>query len=71
MSQHVVVEFEIPSDLEKFKLPDGVQQRLQELLDRQDRGDILSSAERSEAEGLVDLAELLSLLQLRVRASHS
>ncbi len=71
MSHHVVVELEIPSELEKFKLPEGVQQRLQELLNRQDRGDVLSSAERSEAEGLVDLAELLSLLQLRaLRASQ-
>lgn len=71
MSHHVVVELEIPSELEKFKLPEGVQQRLQELLGRQDRGDVLSSAERSEAEGLVDLAELLSLLQLRaLRASQ-
>ncbi len=65
MSQHVLIELELPMDLEKFRLPVGVQQRLQELLDRQDQGDNLTPAERQEAEGLVDLAELLSLLQLR------
>jgi hypothetical protein len=39
--------------------------RLQRLLDRQDRGQILTTEEREEAEGLVDLAELLTLLRLR------
>jgi hypothetical protein len=65
MSQHVLIELELPTDLEKFRLPVGVQQRLQDLLDRQDQGHNLTPAERQEAEGLVDLAELLSLLQLR------
>jgi hypothetical protein len=67
MSQHVVIELEIPSDLEHFTLPEGVKQRLQDLLDRQDQGENLTAAERGEAEGLVDLAELLSLLKLRAR----
>jgi hypothetical protein len=35
------------------------------LLDRQDRGETLSADERPEAEGLVNLAETLSLLRLR------
>jgi len=65
MSQHIVIEVEIPSDLERFTLPEGVNRRLQSLLDRQDRGESLSEAERVEAEGLVDLADLLSLLKLR------
>jgi hypothetical protein len=67
MSQHVLIEIELPADLEKFRLPKGVNRRLQELLNRQDRGDALTDAERQEAEGLVDLAELLSLLSLRAR----
>jgi hypothetical protein len=67
MSQHVVIELEMPSDLERFTLPGGVQQRLQFLLDKQDQGEELTPAERVEAEGLVDLAELLSLLKLRAR----
>jgi hypothetical protein len=65
MPPSVLIELEIPADLEQFRLPAGVQRRLQELLDRQDRGTVLSPAERQGAEGLVDLAELLSLLRLR------
>jgi hypothetical protein len=57
----------MPTDLEKFKLPQGVNERLHALLDRQDRGAGLTPAERTEAEGLVDLAELLSLLRLRTQ----
>jgi hypothetical protein len=67
MSQHVLIEIELPTDLEQFHLPEGVQQRLQELLDRQDSGTALTPAEQREAEGLVNLAELLSLLQLRAQ----
>ncbi len=65
MSQHILVEVDMPTDLEKFQLPTGVNQRLQALLDKQDNGKLLNVAERQEAEGLVELAELLSLLQLR------
>jgi hypothetical protein len=42
-----------------------VDERLRALLDRQDRGEVLTAAERGEAEGLVNLADLLSLLRLR------
>jgi len=67
MPQQVMVEVEMPADLAKFKLPKGVNKRLQHLLDRQDRGESLSPAERLEAEGLVNLAEFLSLLHLRAQ----
>ena len=67
MAQHILVELEVPTDLDKFQLPKGVNERLQELLDRQDRGEGLTTAEWTEAEGLVDLAELLSLLRLRTQ----
>ncbi|MFM6340287.1 MAG: hypothetical protein ACKPJH_03790 [Dolichospermum sp.] len=56
---------EIPVSLTYFQLPEAVQARLQYLLDRQDAGEELTLAERDEAEGLVDLAEFLSLLSLR------
>ena len=56
---------ELPDDIPRFKLPDAVAARLQSLLDRQDAGQPLIDAERREAEGLVDLAELLTLLRLR------
>lgn len=67
MSQHVLVELEMPEDLEQFRLPRGVDDRLQILLDRQDQGEALTPEEQTEAEGLVNLAEFLSLLQLRAR----
>ena len=71
MSQSVVLQIELPEDLQRFQLPRGVNGRLQALLDRQDRGEVLTSAERGEAKGLVSLAELLSLLRLRAeRAAH-
>jgi hypothetical protein len=56
---------EIPIELTQFQLPQAVQNRLNLLLDRQDEGDTLSVPERQEAEGLVELAEFLSLLSLR------
>jgi hypothetical protein len=67
MSQQVLVKLELPEDLERFRLPRGVDDRLHGLLDRQDRGEELTPDERREAEGLVDLAELLSLLKLRAQ----
>jgi hypothetical protein len=60
----VVMQIEMPAGLEEFRLPEGVHRRLQDLLDRQDQGLPLTPAEREEAEGLVDLAEWLSLLRL-------
>ena len=58
-------QLEVPDDLAKFRLPEGVQHRLDLLLDQQDRGESLSADERSEAEGLANLADLLSVLRLR------
>jgi len=71
MSQTLQIELTIPDELARFRLPDGVQARLQELLDRQDAGQPLTAAERSEAEGLVTLSELLSLLRLKSQNQDS
>jgi hypothetical protein len=68
MSQTVAVKLEVPDELAQFHLPAGVNARLEELLDRQDRGVRLTAAERKEAEGLVNLAEMLSLLRLRAES---
>lgn len=65
MAESLLIELHMPDDLARFRLPSGVQTRLQELLDRQDRGHALSTAEYDEAKGLVALAELLSLLRMR------
>ena len=70
MSRKCQFELDVPDDLARFRLPDGVQKRLKDLLDRQEAGRALSAEERREAEGLVDLADLLSVLRLRAeRAS--
>jgi len=65
MERSIHLEVEMPGDLARFRLPGGVQQRLQELLDKQDAGEELTAEEKREAEGLVEVADLLSLLRLR------
>jgi hypothetical protein len=66
----VFVEIEMPDDMVGFRLPAAVNSRLQSLLDRQDQGIALSAEETKEAEGLVELAEWLSLLRLRAERRH-
>jgi hypothetical protein len=61
----VRVDVDLPLDLARLSLPEGVDRRLQMLLDKQDLGEPLTDDERAEAEGLVDLADLLTLLRLR------
>ncbi len=65
MPDTLAFEVTVPSDLARLELPTGVKRRLNDLLDKQDQGDKLTARERCEAEGLVDLADLLSLLKLR------
>jgi hypothetical protein len=65
MAATLQLEIELPGDLARFRLPEGVDARLHTLLDRQDRGESLTEAERKEAEGLVNLADFLSLLRSR------
>jgi hypothetical protein len=67
MSRAVVFEIEVPDTLEQLKLPAAVDERLTALLDRLDDEGALTPEERREAEGLADLAELLSLLRLRAQ----
>ncbi len=65
----VVIDLEMPGDLRKFRLPRAVNRRLQELLDRQSEEGKLPAAERREAEGLVNVSELLTLLRLRAQGA--
>jgi hypothetical protein len=65
----LTIEIDLPADLAQFRLPKAVADRLQTLLDRQDSGEPLSASEREEAEGLVNLAEFLTLLRLRAERS--
>jgi hypothetical protein len=61
------LELELPADLTRLELPPAVDRRLGSLLDKQDRGESLTDEERAEAEGLVELSDLLSLIKLRAR----
>ena len=61
----LTLEVDLPADLAQFQLPKAVAARLQDLLDCQDSGQDLTARERDEAEGLVDLAEVLTLPRLR------
>jgi len=61
----VHIELELPKDMADLILPEGVDRRLHALLDKQDRGEPLTQDELLEAEGLVNLADLLSLIRLR------
>jgi hypothetical protein len=71
MSRAVVFEIEVPDTLEQLRLPVGVDERLTHLLDLQDANGALTPVERREAEGLADLAELLSLLRVRAERHAS
>lgn len=66
----MLTTIEIPEEVAQFELPDAVQDRLQHLLDKQDAGEELTTAEREEATGLVDLAEFLSYLRLNARRAQ-
>lgn len=61
----VRVELDLPGDWQRFRLPPALQQRLQDLLDRQDRAGRLSARERREAAALTELVDMLSLLKVR------
>jgi len=61
----LTIEVDLPGDLARFQLPGAVEARLHALLGRQDAGQPLTAAERAEAEGLVKVAEFLTLLRLR------
>ena len=57
----------MPGALRQFRFPKALDRRLQDILDKQDRGEKLTPAERQEAEGLVEVSRTLSLLKSRVQ----
>ena len=66
----VQIRLDVPAHMADLKFPEALDRRLHTLLDKQDRGERLSDDEQVEAEALVDLAELLTLLRLRL-SSHA
>ena len=67
----LTLQVDLPDDLARLRLPAAVGARLQTLLDRQDSGVALTTEEREEAQGLVDLAEFLTLLRMREERTPS
>jgi hypothetical protein len=65
MPSSVFIELELPRDWRRFKLPPALNDRLQELLDRQDQEGKLLPRERREALALTEMVDLLSLIRLR------
>lgn len=61
----MTLTLDIPIDIERLSFPEGLDRRLHALLDKQDTGEPLSADETAEAEGLVELAEILSVLKMR------
>lgn len=61
----VTLKLELPEDWKQLSFPPALDNRLQYLLDQQDRGHTLSEEERSEAEALCNLVDMLALLKLR------
>jgi len=66
----VLIELELPEDLARLTLPPALHRRLHMLLDKQDSEGTLTEQERQEAESLVNLSELLSLLKLRAQQAQ-
>jgi hypothetical protein len=64
-----IIELELPVHVTCLRLPAAVDRRLGSLLDKQDRGETLTDQESAEAEGLVELSDLLSAIQLRARVA--
>lgn len=58
------VTVSMPARLASLRFPKALDDRLQHLLDEQDRRGRLSAAERREAEALANIATTLSILKL-------
>ena len=65
------IHLELPEDWQALRLPEALQERLQNLLDLQDAQGSLSSQERREAEALVQLLDMLALMRLRADAAQN
>lgn len=62
----VQVLLSLPSHLAKLDFPEALDRRLHSLLDKQDQGERLTEDEQVEAEALVELSQVLTLLRLRM-----
>lgn len=69
MSQTIQLTVSMPAKLAKLRLPKVLDDRLHFLLDEQGRKGKLTAAEKKEAEGLAELASMLSILKLGAQAA--
>jgi hypothetical protein len=70
VAEKVLVELNLPADWRKFRIPRALENRLQSLLDKQDLAGKLSASERREAEALVELSEMMSLIKVRAQIAR-
>lgn len=64
MEPIVQLTIPMPANLARLRFPKALNDRLHFLLDEQSRKGKLSAAEKKEAEGLADMASMLSILKL-------
>ena len=64
MSQTVQLTVPMPAGMAKLRFPKALDDRLHFLLDEQGRKGKLTAAEKKEAEGLAQMATMLSILKL-------
>jgi hypothetical protein len=64
MSQTVQLTVPMPVHLARLRLPKALDDRMHFLLDEQGRKGALTPAEKKEAEGLAQMASMLSILKL-------
>jgi hypothetical protein len=65
------ITVELSSQWKDLRMPKALKSRLTDLLDKQDLGNRLSARERKEAEALVELSEMLSLLRIETLEAKS
>lgn len=70
MIRTVQLTLDLPGDWKSFRLPKALDDRLQELLDRQNDAGKLSLREKREAKALVELVDMLSLMKARAAAAE-
>jgi hypothetical protein len=64
MEPIVQLTIPMPANLARLRFPKALNDRLHFLLDEQSRKGKLSAAEKKEAEGLAEMATMLSILKL-------
>ena len=64
MNHTVHLTVPMPANLAKLRFPKALDERLHHLLDEQGRRGKLTVAEKREAEGLAQMANVLSILKL-------